>query len=87
VQKFDGKLSVSGDGMPNVKWTNELTTTYTLLFGLKVDSCPPDNDHVAYIFGHTGVGGYGLRLRGKNEKLSCTMEFLQIGSDTIFDTG
>lgn len=56
VRHFDGSMSLTGDGMPNSKWTSILEGTYTLLFGLKIDFCPPD-PHLGYVFGHTGVGG------------------------------
>lgn len=47
MTQFDGKLSLSGDGMANAEATAEMSGTYSLLFGLKVEACPVDDQHLA----------------------------------------
>lgn len=88
IPEFDGQgKELTGVGMPNVEATKNLNTVYTIIFSLRVKKCPTNDGKLGYIFGHTGVGGYGLRVRGKGEKTPCMLEFVQIGSDNIFSTG
>jgi len=41
----------------------------------------------AYIFSHSGVGGYALRLVGKGQSTNCKIQFVKIGTSEVFDTG
>lgn len=48
--------------------------------------CPKDDKSFSYVASHTGTGGWSLRLTGKGSDTNCKIQFLQVGTDNIFDT-
>lgn len=56
----------------------DLGDKYTIVFGLKLPTCPIAND--MYIFS-TGANGYGLYISRRTAKLKCRFVFKKVGSN------
>lgn len=85
---FEGSQSKEFGNDPNhIGTTIGLENVYSIIFGIQLSKCPEKED--MYVFGHTGIGGYGMKIAPQTKILPCRFIWEKKGSkdlDSFWDT-
>lgn len=80
--EFDGQgVSLDMGLFPGHNGSRNLGSSFSILFGLVYEECSTEEDQ--WVFGHSGVGGYGLKITKITKEQACGFVFGKIGSNDV----